>query len=48
MDTKTASEFAADTLKGLSKTPKTFSCKWFYDENGSRLFEGITQTQEYY
>lgn len=48
MDIETASEFAADTLKGLSKTPKSLSCKWFYDENGSRLFEEITQTHEYY
>ncbi len=40
--------FAADIIHSLSQTPKTLSCKWFYDENGSRLFEGITQTPEYY
>ncbi|MGR8980591.1 MAG: L-histidine N(alpha)-methyltransferase [Gammaproteobacteria bacterium] len=48
MDIETESEFASDTLKGLSKTPKSLSCKWFYDENGSRLFEEITRTPEYY
>ena len=41
-------EFQADVLLGLSKTPKTLSCKWFYDEIGSRLFEEITKTAEYY
>ncbi|MGR9087550.1 MAG: L-histidine N(alpha)-methyltransferase [Gammaproteobacteria bacterium] len=42
------SEFALDTLSGLSKTPRSLSCKWFYDETGSRLFEDITRTAEYY
>jgi L-histidine N-alpha-methyltransferase len=41
-------EFAADTLRGLAETPRSLSCKWFYDENGSRLFEEITRTDEYY
>lgn len=42
------SAFAAETIHGLSQTPKTLACKWFYDENGSKLFEQITQTPEYY
>lgn len=42
------SEFAADALLGLSKKPRSLSCKWFYDETGSRLFEEITRTEEYY
>ncbi len=42
------SEFASDTLQGLSKTPRSLSCKWFYDETGSRLFVDITRTHEYY
>lgn len=41
-------EFASDTLRGLAKKPRSLSCKWFYDENGSKLFEEITQTDEYY
>lgn len=42
------SAFATDTIHGLSQTPKSLPCKWFYDENGSRLFEEITKTPEYY
>lgn len=42
------SEFASDTLRGLSKNPRALSCKWFYDETGSKLFEEITRTHEYY
>lgn len=44
----TQSMFAAETLAGLSQTQKTMSCKWFYDEHGSKLFEQITRTPEYY
>lgn len=41
-------EFLNDVLHGLSKTPKTLPCKYFYDESGSRLFEEICSTPEYY
>ena len=41
-------EFQAEVLHGLSQNPKALSCKWFYDETGSRLFEEITKTAEYY
>ena len=41
-------EFRADVMQGLSTTPKTLPCKWFYDEIGSRIFEEITKTAEYY
>ena len=40
--------FASEVCDGLSQTPKRLSCKWFYDETGSRLFEEITKTPEYY
>jgi hypothetical protein len=40
--------FAADVLRGLSQTPKTLPCRYFYDEKGSRLFEQITTLDEYY
>ena len=40
--------FAADVLAGLAKTPKTIPAKYFYDEEGSRLFERITDLPEYY
>lgn len=35
-------------LNGLEQKPKTLPSKWFYDTEGSRLFEEITQLPEYY
>ena len=35
-------------LKGLSQSPKTLPCKYFYDARGSELFEEITRLPEYY
>lgn len=35
-------------IDNLKKQPKRISSKYFYDENGSRLFEQITQLDEYY
>ncbi|WP_421992143.1 L-histidine N(alpha)-methyltransferase [Qipengyuania sp.] len=40
--------FRADVLKGLRQRPKAIPARWFYDEEGSRLFEQITQVEEYY
>jgi len=40
--------FARDVIAGLTARPKRLSPKYFYDETGSRLFEEITQTAEYY
>ena len=40
--------FRADVLAGLSQTPKAVPARWFYDEEGSRLFEAITRLPEYY
>ena len=37
-----------DALAGLTSTPKTLPPKWFYDANGSALFEKITELPEYY
>ena len=34
--------------RGLSSTPKTLPCKYFYDDAGSRLFEEICGLSEYY
>jgi dimethylhistidine N-methyltransferase len=47
-DTAPQSEFARDVLKGLGRTPKTIPPKYFYDDEGSRLFEAITRLPEYY
>ena len=43
-----ASALRADALAGLTATPKTLPPKWFYDANGSALFEKITELPEYY
>lgn len=40
--------FRDDLIAGLSQSPKTASPKWFYDAEGSRLFEEITRLPEYY
>lgn len=40
--------FRVDLLEGLSKSPKALAPKWFYDAEGSRLFEDITRLTEYY
>ncbi len=40
--------FAEDVLSGLSSTPKRLSSKYFYDDEGSRLFQEIMRLPEYY
>ncbi len=40
--------FADDVLNGLSSTPKSLSSKYFYDDEGSRLFQEIMKLPEYY
>jgi L-histidine Nalpha-methyltransferase len=45
--------FLADALRedaraGLTASPKSLPPKWFYDANGSALFEKITELPEYY
>ena len=37
-----------DARTGLTATPKSLPPKWFYDANGSALFEKITELPEYY
>ena len=37
-----------EILLGLTKTPKSLSPKFFYDEKGSNLFTEITRQPEYY
>jgi len=41
-------EFAKDTLEGLSAAPKFLSSKYFYDDRGSRIFQDIMRMPEYY
>ena len=40
--------FHRDVVQGLSQSPKRLSCKYFYDERGSQLFEQICELEEYY
>ncbi len=42
------STFAKDIFKGLSSEPKFLSSKYFYDDEGSRLFQQIMDLPEYY
>ncbi len=42
------SEFLDDVVQGLSRPPRSIPSKYFYDEEGSRLFDEITLLPEYY
>lgn len=41
-------DFAEDVRSGLTTIPKRLSCRFFYDAEGSRLFEEISELPEYY
>ena len=41
-------EFRRHVLEGLGKPDKALSCKYFYDEVGSQLFDQICELDEYY
>jgi L-histidine N-alpha-methyltransferase len=40
-------DFGADVRRGLLASPKRLPCRWFYDDEGSRLFEEICELPEY-
>lgn len=40
--------FAKDVIEGLSAEQKQLSSKYFYDDNGSRIFQEIMKMPEYY
>ncbi len=40
--------FAEDAIFGLSSVPKQLPSKYFYDAEGSQLFDRITELPEYY
>ena len=44
----TQADFRQETLAGLRQRPRRIPPKFFYDERGSRLFDAITATAEYY
>jgi dimethylhistidine N-methyltransferase len=41
-------QFAEDIKEGLSGVPKSLSSKYFYDDEGSRIFQDIMKLPEYY
>lgn len=41
-------DFATDTLEGLTAVPKYLSSKYFYDKRGSKIFQDIMHMPEYY
>ena len=41
-------DFETAVVAGLSATPKTLPCKFFYDQAGSELFSRICELDEYY
>jgi L-histidine Nalpha-methyltransferase len=43
-----ANEFAVAMIEGLRDAPKRLACKYFYDREGSALFEQICELPEYY
>ncbi len=47
-DTSVGSRFLDDVLRGLSARRKILPSKYFYDAEGSRLFEAICELPEYY
>src|SRR5437762_3724652 len=40
--------FRQEVVEGFSASSKRLPAKMFYDERGSKLFEQITQLEEYY
>src|SRR5215467_9805075 len=42
------SDFLEDVISGLSSSPRTIPCKYFYDERGAALFQKICELPEYY
>src|SRR5438045_5206862 len=41
-------DFLAEVVAGLSSSPRTLPCKFFYDERGADLFLRICELPEYY
>ena len=41
-------EFAKDVYLGLSASPKILKSKYFYDANGTKIFQDIMKMPEYY
>ena len=42
-----SADFLAEVVAGLSSSPRTLPCKFFYDERGAELFQKISELPEY-
>ena len=42
------SEFQNEVMAGLTTSPRTLPCKYFYDKTGAELFQKICELPEYY
>ncbi len=40
--------FRGEVIAGLTNSPRTWPCKYFYDERGAELFQKICELPEYY
>ncbi len=47
-DQPVAEDILTEVIAGLTQPQKVLPAKYFYDEQGSKLFEAITQLPEYY
>src|SRR5436190_2055488 len=47
-DDPTTAAFAQSVIRGLSREPRSLSCRYLYDARGSALFDRITTLPEYY
>lgn len=48
MNARERKRFAADVGAGLAAAQKSIPCKYLYDQRGSKLFEAICETKDYY
>lgn len=48
MNTQPSSNFAAELAAALRQRPRSIAPKWFYDAEGSALFDRICELPEYY
>lgn len=48
LDVINKDQLATDVLTGLSASPKILQAKYFYDDEGRKIFQQITQYEDYY
>ena len=48
ISSRSSEDFLAEVVAGLSSSPRSLPCKFFYDERGAELFQKICELPEYY